>query len=1253
MADNDAELTLRLNVQEAEEDAKKIPEILQDAFKKIEGKGLTNLEKRITEAVKSSEKLADSFSNAYTELEKIDRGSRELKNLQDLKAPLEAEIKAQQSAFNSAQNKFYTKWKFEDPSSAGYKQNEEDRTRLSAALKENEALLADLNREQATLTANIETSRLAVESVMSSYREQDATVQQIVADVSTETAALEQQAQAHSGLVSDTKEEALNTQNVKENLGSAASSSGELARDIKDISGSSGTNPLNELAQSASELDGLGDRINSALNFDRSSASFAELLRHSEELKLIYKELEKNHWPSQFSNEIEQVRAEMIQTKQAISDYEQSFKRTSSTMDTVATNMKKVSSVANKVVSGIRQGFRTVVSAANAVLSAVRGIVNIFKTGFTTAGKAIGKVTSAFDRLTSSSRSNFKHLITNITKYVLGFRSLFFLVRRLRKYIGEGIKNMAQFNDGNNHVNASITRLLSSLLYLKNAWATAFSPILQFVTPWLEALIDKLAEAGNAFSRFLGSLLGQTQVFQAVKVKASDYAEGLDKAGGSAGKAAKNTKKLTDRLAAFDDLNVLGKDNDPNKNGTGGGGGGSYAYSPDPNSMFKLVNVGKEALDKLKSMWDNADFSDLGKTISNKIVSGLRSIDWNKIQTNAYKIGKSIATFLSGALKDKSLFNEVGTSMSEAVNTLTSLISGYLTGDDVDWGGGFASLINKFFENTNWGDIKNNIKLFTDKLVENVNSFLSGLDESKIGEGASSLSEGLTYFIANALSGIHWGELLPIFQSVGMAIVDGLSSGLSGTDNPLLQAVGNLIGSFKTAIDTQDPKAAADGLTNFLKSVCSNINIDDVLGVLKEFFGRMFSNLFSSISIDPDSVIGEFLTSLKMVADTLLNVFSMVMGILPKLLPGILLITQASMDFINALLPIVETLLPPLNDLVAQVTAIISALLVPALQLLTPVISLIAGILNLIMPIFEMIVEFIQETTGSTSDLLGPLMELVQAILEPLGAILRPLMQIIKIILDLVADLLAPIMDLIGPLIEILVECFRPISGILEVIGEFIGTLIVPLFKLLADVIRVTVIPILKALVGAFEFVQSIMNTLGTSVTALVTFFKLGFEEIKKGVVTASNFIAGTIEWVINAIIKGINSAIRTLNKLSFDIPDWVPELGGKKFGFNMKELSKVSIPRLAQGAVIPPNNEFMAVLGDQSHGTNVEAPLDTIKQAVAEVMGNGGNAEVIQLLQELIEVVRNKNLNIGDKQIAQANSRYQKQQQIINGSTF
>lgn len=116
------------------------------------------------------------------------------------------------------------------------------------------------------------------------------------------------------------------------------------------------------------------------------------------------------------------------------------------------------------------------------------------------------------------------------------------------------------------------------------------------------------------------------------------------------------------------------------------------------------------------------------------------------------------------------------------------------------------------------------------------------------------------------------------------------------------------------------------------------------------------------------------------------------------------------------------------------------------------------------------------------------------------------------------------------------------------------------------------------------------------------------------------NGLIGGFEGAINGIItmfeKMINWIVNGLNKIRIEIPDWVPGLGGKSFGFDIPEASfgRVSIPRLAQGAVIPPNREFLAVLGDQKHGTNIEAPLDTIKQAVSEVVNNNGGTGMIEL---------------------------------------
>ena len=102
----------------------------------------------------------------------------------------------------------------------------------------------------------------------------------------------------------------------------------------------------------------------------------------------------------------------------------------------------------------------------------------------------------------------------------------------------------------------------------------------------------------------------------------------------------------------------------------------------------------------------------------------------------------------------------------------------------------------------------------------------------------------------------------------------------------------------------------------------------------------------------------------------------------------------------------------------------------------------------------------------------------------------------------------------------------------------------------------------------------------------------------------------GAINGIISIFETMINWIAGGLNKISFDIPSWVPLIGGKKFGFNIPEakFGRVSIPRLAEGAVIPANKEFLAVLGDQKRGTNIEAPAELIKQMVREALAENGS---------------------------------------------
>lgn len=137
-----------------------------------------------------------------------------------------------------------------------------------------------------------------------------------------------------------------------------------------------------------------------------------------------------------------------------------------------------------------------------------------------------------------------------------------------------------------------------------------------------------------------------------------------------------------------------------------------------------------------------------------------------------------------------------------------------------------------------------------------------------------------------------------------------------------------------------------------------------------------------------------------------------------------------------------------------------------------------------------------------------------------------------------------------------------------------------------------------------------------------------GVKKVFKGIWNSIVIIA---ESAVNAIIKGLNWLISKINTIKFTVPSWVPGIGGKSIGGHLSSLSEVHLPRLATGAVIPPNKEFLAVLGDQKSGTNIETPLATMveafKQAMAE-SGGGATTVVIQLDGKEIARSTVKNIN-------------------------
>lgn len=179
-------------------------------------------------------------------------------------------------------------------------------------------------------------------------------------------------------------------------------------------------------------------------------------------------------------------------------------------------------------------------------------------------------------------------------------------------------------------------------------------------------------------------------------------------------------------------------------------------------------------------------------------------------------------------------------------------------------------------------------------------------------------------------------------------------------------------------------------------------------------------------------------------------------------------------------------------------------------------------------------------------------------------------------------------------------------GGKLHGIIEFIKNLVTGAFTFIKDFIGNAMAAIKKIFTGIVKFLSG----------AFTGDWDKAWEGIKDIFDGISTSIKGTWASVINAIIRALNWLIDKANKISFTVPGWVPGLGGKHIGVNIPKINELQIPKLAQGAVIPPNREFMAVLGDQKHGTNIEAPLDIIKQAVAEALGQGSDRPITIIVQ-------------------------------------
>ena len=483
----------------------------------------------------------------------------------------------------------------------------------------------------------------------------------------------------------------------------------------------------------------------------------------------------------------------------------------------------------------------------------------------------VGKTISSIKAHIKSMLPSVKQVARFFVKYIFGFRTMYFLVRKVRQAIGEGIKAIAK---ADNDVNKSISALKTALNQLKGQLGASFAPIIQPICDLLTRVINLATKATVQIGAFLATLTGKHTI-KIATAKNVDYAKSLDKTSGSAKKAAKAIKAY---LSPLDELNRM---DDPNKdNGSGGGGAGV-----DPNDLgikYKDVNIDNLGISKfakkLKEAWKKQDWEGVGKVISDELAKVFNKIgdalSWKKVEEKVGKFTDIVSGIINGISKNKNMWKSLGSAVGEGLNTALKTVNQLMK--KIDWsslGSGIATAIGEAIKKIDPADIAQFIEDKFMVVLELLNGFMDQMKKDGTWtEIAKKLIQGINgvdwysiavktfNFVGNIFGAIRDLFIGFISQSGFSELVDKLASGINDSIAKLtpedFKQAGTALSSTLTVLFGNIGKllsstsGAGKTLLDGIKSFFEGINWESVLkdaGNIATFLVNGLVAIFSTI----------------------------------------------------------------------------------------------------------------------------------------------------------------------------------------------------------------------------------------------------------------------------------------------------------------------------------------------------------------------------------------------------------------------
>lgn len=703
------------------------------------------------------------------------------------------------------------------------------------------------------------------------------------------------------------------------------------------------------------------------------------------------------------------------------------------------------------------------------------------------AAKSVRKLNNEMKQ-TNKQGKKVKLNFLNLLGAAIGIRSLYVLFNKLKSAVTDTMKSLALMNNGNNKTNESISMLMNSLTQLKNAWGAAFAPILNAVAPLLNQLIGLLTKAANAVAQLIAYLSGSKTWIKA-KQQSDDYAKSLKKTGNAA-------KDAAGKLAAFDDLNVLGKDSDS----SGGGDSGI-----DPSKLFEEVPIEswvEELFNKLKELFE-------------KLLPILKHI-WDVFKKGFLDAAKDIKARIADIIKN------------------LKKIKDYL------------------------------IEIFTDPEVV---------------EAAKKWFDSFIYMLGSIL-----GAVALIGVSIAQNLVGGIEKYLSEHKDDIKKY---LVAMFNVWSDINDLISKFVQAISYIFSAFGDENGQRLTGKVIGIFAGLFGDITLLASKLGRDLLALIVQPIIDNQEGLRTAFDGLLGSLSRVAAAVQRYTRDMGDAWNKLYD------EHIGPFIQSITEGLSELMGSLLEYWNTTIQPILG--GLSTELDQLLNDYIKPICTDILELVGHIIDLLKFLWE---VILQPLINwVINNIVPPVTNVINGIRKIVEGFLRALLTIVSTITGALNILLEFIGDVFVDGW--------------IEAFKKLKHNVGDLMTRLGNQILQIWLLLESGLCDIINGIIGLfENFVNGAIDG-INFLIDAINELVAKASKLPKSMGlDIDGELLTKLEHVELNRISPHSgggarIPALAQGAVIPPNKEFLAMLGDQKYGTNIEAPLDTIKEAFADVVAN------------------------------------------------